>query len=45
MAIAPEGTRKKVDHWKTGFYYIAMEAGGTQYYLFILTILQKKYLF
>ena len=26
MAIAPEGTRKKVDRWKTGFYYIALEA-------------------
>ncbi|MDG1968537.1 MAG: 1-acyl-sn-glycerol-3-phosphate acyltransferase [Flavobacteriaceae bacterium] len=26
MASAPEGTRKKVDKWKTGFYYIAMEA-------------------
>ncbi len=26
MAIAPEGTRKKVDQWKTGFYYIALEA-------------------
>jgi 1-acyl-sn-glycerol-3-phosphate acyltransferase len=26
MAITPEGTRKKVDKWKTGFYYIAMEA-------------------
>ena len=26
MAIAPEGTRKKVDHWKSGFYYIALEA-------------------
>ena len=26
MAIAPEGTRKKVDRWKTGFYFIAMEA-------------------
>lgn len=26
MAIAPEGTRKKVDRWKTGFYYIAREA-------------------
>ena len=26
MAIAPQGTRKKVDSWKTGFYYIAMEA-------------------
>jgi 1-acyl-sn-glycerol-3-phosphate acyltransferase len=26
LAIAPEGTRKKVDHWKTGFYYIALKA-------------------
>ena len=26
MAIAPEGTRKKVDDWKTGFYYIAEKA-------------------
>lgn len=26
IAIAPEGTRRKVDGWKTGFYYIAMEA-------------------
>ena len=26
MAIAPEGTRKKVDRWKTGFYYISLEA-------------------
>lgn len=26
MAIAPEGTRKKVDEWKTGFYYIAKNA-------------------
>lgn len=23
VAIAPEGTRKYVDHWKTGFYHIA----------------------
>ena len=27
MAIAPEGTRKKVSEWKTGFYYIAHNAG------------------
>lgn len=27
LAMAPEGTRKKVDEWKTGFYYIAMTAG------------------
>jgi 1-acyl-sn-glycerol-3-phosphate acyltransferase len=26
IAIAPEGTRKKTDHWKTGFYHIAMTA-------------------
>jgi len=26
MAIAPEGTRKKVESWKTGFYYIAKKA-------------------
>jgi len=27
VAIAPEGTRGKADHWKTGFYYIAQGAG------------------
>lgn len=27
LAIAPEGTRKKVTTWKTGFYYIAHQAG------------------
>jgi 1-acyl-sn-glycerol-3-phosphate acyltransferase len=26
LVIAPEGTRKKLDHWKTGFYWIAHEA-------------------
>ena len=26
LTIAPEGTRKKVDEWKTGFYYIAKQA-------------------
>lgn len=26
LAIAPEGTRKKVLEWKTGFYYIALKA-------------------
>lgn len=26
LAIAPEGTRKKVAEWKTGFYYIAQKA-------------------
>lgn len=27
LALAPEGTRKKVKDWKTGFYYIAKTAG------------------
>ena len=27
LAIAPEGTRAKVRYWKTGFYYIAQQAG------------------
>jgi 1-acyl-sn-glycerol-3-phosphate acyltransferase len=27
LAISPEGTRKKVFDWKTGFYYIALKAG------------------
>ncbi|HFC09961.1 MAG TPA: glycerol acyltransferase [Chloroflexi bacterium] len=27
VVIAPEGTRKATDHWKTGFYHIAREAG------------------
>lgn len=26
LVIAPEGTRKFVDHWKTGFYYMALGA-------------------
>ncbi len=26
LALSPEGTRKKVDKWKTGFYYIALAA-------------------
>jgi 1-acyl-sn-glycerol-3-phosphate acyltransferase len=27
LALAPEGTRKAVDHWKTGFHRIAYAAG------------------
>ena len=27
VAIAPEGTRKKTEYWKSGFYYIANSAG------------------
>lgn len=26
MTMAPEGTRKKVEEWRTGFYYIAKKA-------------------
>ncbi len=26
LSLSPEGTRKKVEKWKTGFYYIAKEA-------------------
>lgn len=26
LAISPEGTRKKTSKWKTGFYYIALQA-------------------
>ncbi len=28
LAVAPEGTRKKVAQWKTGFYHIARGAGA-----------------
>jgi 1-acyl-sn-glycerol-3-phosphate acyltransferase len=27
LAIPPEGTRSKVDVWKSGFYHIAAESG------------------
>jgi len=27
LAIAPEGTRSRTTQWKTGFYYIALNAG------------------
>ena len=27
LAITPEGTRRKVDKWKTGFWHIAAQAG------------------
>lgn len=27
VVIAPEGTRKATDHWKSGFYHIAVQAG------------------
>ena len=27
LVLAPEGTRNKADHWKSGFYYFALGAG------------------
>jgi 1-acyl-sn-glycerol-3-phosphate acyltransferase len=27
LVVPPEGTRGKVRHWKTGFYFIALQAG------------------
>jgi len=27
LVLAPEGTRKKSNHWKSGFYYFALGAG------------------
>ncbi len=26
LALSPEGTRRSVDRWKTGFYYVALKA-------------------
>lgn len=26
LALAPEGTRQRTDHWRSGFYYIALES-------------------
>ena len=26
LGISPEGTRKKVQNWKTGYYYVAKKA-------------------
>ena len=28
LAIAPEGTRRKTDHWKSGFYRLALATGA-----------------
>lgn len=27
ILVTPEGTRSRVEHWKTGFYYVAKQAG------------------
>lgn len=28
LAMAPEGTRSRTDHWKSGFYQLALETGA-----------------
>ena len=35
VLIAPEGTRSKVEHWKAGFYHIAVGAGVPIYLGFL----------
>jgi 1-acyl-sn-glycerol-3-phosphate acyltransferase len=27
LALSPEGTRRYTDHWRTGFYHVALDAG------------------
>ncbi|WP_426430291.1 1-acyl-sn-glycerol-3-phosphate acyltransferase [Winogradskyella sp. HB-48] len=41
LALAPEGTRKKVDSWKTGFYYIA-KAANVPIIMFTLDFKNKQ---
>ncbi|MGV6832277.1 MAG: 1-acyl-sn-glycerol-3-phosphate acyltransferase [bacterium] len=41
MAMAPEGTRKKVDKWRTGFYYIA-KAANVPIIMFTLDFKNKQ---
>ncbi|MEZ4793483.1 MAG: 1-acyl-sn-glycerol-3-phosphate acyltransferase [Gelidibacter sp.] len=41
LAISPEGTRKKVEEWKTGFYYIA-KAAKVPIIMFTLDFGQKQ---
>jgi len=35
LTISPEGTRKKIEHWKSGFYYIAVSANVPIYFGYI----------
>lgn len=35
MGIPPEGTRRKTDHWKSGFYYIALGANVPLAFVFM----------
>lgn len=41
LALAPEGTRKKVSDWKTGFYYIA-KAANVPIIMFTLDFKNKQ---
>lgn len=41
LALAPEGTRKKVEQWKTGFYYIA-KAANVPIIMFTLDFKNKQ---
>ncbi len=41
IALAPEGTRKKVEKWRTGFYYIA-KAAKVPIVMFTLDFENKK---
>lgn len=41
LALSPEGTRKKVENWKTGFYYIAKMA-NVPIIMFTLDFKNKK---
>jgi 1-acyl-sn-glycerol-3-phosphate acyltransferase len=41
LALAPEGTRKKVDLWRTGFYYIA-KAANVPIIMFTLDFKNKQ---
>ena len=42
LALAPEGTRKKVTEWKTGFYYIA-KAANVPIIMFTLDFKNKQH--
>lgn len=41
LTLAPEGTRKKVEQWKTGFYYIA-KAANVPIIMFTLDFKNKQ---
>ncbi len=41
MTMAPEGTRKKVEEWRTGFYYIA-KAANVPIIMFTLDFAKKE---